>query len=115
MSEERMIEIASSIVENNDPLWIVGYLISLREEGVMFDQCVGESKYKNMNRVDGIYHFAKEYLESKNIVVKTAMADYDIGQSNAMEDSYDGVSEWQRMFGFDDAIKIVSRDGVRRK
>ena len=70
MGEERVIEIATSIVEHNDPLWTAGLLFSLNGPDAGFIQMVLESEIAGKNILDASYLFSKKHLDDLGIVVE---------------------------------------------
>lgn len=69
MGESRLIEITSNIKSMDGPLSVMAYIMSLSENDIsLFLQCVGNSKYRNMNLVSAVFAFAEDYLKSKNLL-----------------------------------------------
>ena len=85
MEEEKIIEIAMSIVKHNDPLWTAGCLFSLNNGSAdlnngsgQFIRMVLESEYADKNILVAAYMFSKKYLDSLGIEVQQDCVSFEM-------------------------------------
>ena len=104
MSESRLIEITSEICKFDEPLWVMGYVMSLNESDIylLFRNFVSSS-YKDMNIYDALVSFSRKYLIKKGIQIESPVLEV----VNEQKNNDDGMSYFDRMMENDSSMRKV--------
>lgn len=97
MSEERLIEIASTIKKINDPFVLLRYVISLNDFNMFFKYVKKCGYVVGNNYYDSFKLFADSYLKDKKISDKNVFLE-EIGY---FEDIYEGIYGADSLLGND--------------